>query len=126
MDRNVPSKDSPGHNSSSVACQRISSAADCFPDRVLFPSDRRLDYSDPATLARLERHLDALEGGRDSYLDPVSDQIVLTSATLMARGLCCSLGCRHCPYTGGLRPDPILWESSPEEHRLLHVWRPRE
>ena len=34
----------------------------------------------------------------DRYPDE-NDNMVLTEKFLLKRGICCGLGCRHCPYT---------------------------
>lgn len=38
-----------------------------------------------------------LEAGRDYYVD-AAGRYVFTAAYMLARGYCCFLGCRHCPY----------------------------
>jgi hypothetical protein len=43
-------------------------------------------------------HDHAVAVGDAAYVDPESGYLVLTSATLSARGECCGSGCRHCPY----------------------------
>lgn len=78
---------------------------DAWLERVLyFPSERRFDYHHPLAMMRLTLHRDALASGAEGYCDPVTGDFVLCSRTLMERGFCCSLGCRHCPFTGGRRP----------------------
>ncbi|WP_298210638.1 DUF5522 domain-containing protein [Ferrimicrobium sp.] len=68
------------------------------------PSERRFDYDHPLALLRLKLHRDACDAGLDSYPDPETGDTVLCSSTLLAQGICCNLGCRHCPYVGGRRP----------------------
>jgi len=70
---------------------------------LYFPSERRFDYDHPLARIRLQLHRCALDAGVDCYLDPETGDSVLTAASLMDRGFCCSLGCRHCPFTGGQR-----------------------
>jgi hypothetical protein len=43
-------------------------------------------------------HAEATGRGDPSYIDPATGYLVLTAATLWARGECCGSGCRHCPY----------------------------
>lgn len=65
------------------------------------PRSDRLDRAQPGAAAALAAHAEALGRGEATYRDPLSGYRVLTAATLAARGTCCGLGCRHCPY----RPD---------------------
>ena len=46
-------------------------------------------------------HREALEHGEDGYIDPQTGLFVMTSAYLLAQGICCGSGCRHCPYEDG-------------------------
>lgn len=62
------------------------------------PRADRLDRSHPLAGAALAAHAAALRAVVPTYRDPISGYRVLTAATLAARGACCSLGCRHCPY----------------------------
>ncbi len=71
---------------------------------LYFPSERRFDYDHPMAMVRLTLHRDALAVGAEAYCDPVTGDFVLCSRAFMERGFCCSLGCRHCPFTGGRRP----------------------
>jgi uncharacterized protein DUF5522 len=51
-------------------------------------------------------HDAAVAAGAPAYVDPDSGYLVLTAATLRARGECCANGCRHCPYLeDGQPPD---------------------
>lgn len=43
-------------------------------------------------------HAGALADGKDWYVDPDTRLLVLTEVSLLARGHCCSSGCRYCPY----------------------------
>jgi hypothetical protein len=43
-------------------------------------------------------HAAAEARGDETYVDPATGYLVLTAATLLARGECCGSGCRHCPY----------------------------
>ena len=43
-------------------------------------------------------HDRAVAAGHPVYADPCSGYLVMTSATLLARGHCCGSMCRHCPY----------------------------
>lgn len=71
------------------------------------PRTDRLDRSHPLAAAALTAHAAALEAGAATYRDPISGYRVLTAGTLAARGACCGLGCRHCPYAPtGRTTDP--------------------
>jgi Family of unknown function (DUF5522) len=43
-------------------------------------------------------HDEAVEAGRDTYIDPGTGYTVMTESALLAQGTCCGSGCRHCPY----------------------------
>lgn len=43
-------------------------------------------------------HREAVETGRDTYVDPDTGYSVFTESFLAARGYCCESRCRHCPY----------------------------
>jgi hypothetical protein len=43
-------------------------------------------------------HEAALARGEPTYVDPTTGYSVFTAASLLARGSCCTSGCRHCPY----------------------------
>ena len=64
------------------------------------PSVERLplDRSDRDEI--LARHERALASGLSTYVDPRTEFLVLTADYLAERGYCCSVGCRHCPWTG--------------------------
>lgn len=63
------------------------------------PSEARLPPTAPHRAAVLAAHAAALAAGTPTYVDPATGYRVLTAAFLADRGTCCSLGCRHCPYT---------------------------
>ncbi len=65
------------------------------------PHPDRLDPQGPAYDAVVAAHARALAEGRDRYVDPVTGYGVFTARWLADRGLCCGLGCRHCPYAAG-------------------------
>ncbi|HEX4490386.1 MAG TPA: DUF5522 domain-containing protein [Acidimicrobiia bacterium] len=54
--------------------------------------------SEPDEVAIRRAHDEATARGDETYLDPATGYVVLTAATLLARGECCGSGCRHCPY----------------------------
>jgi hypothetical protein len=60
------------------------------PDR-LAPAHRLFDEI-------LRRHAIACERGEPVYFDPLSSLSVFTAAFLAERGVCCTSGCRHCPF----------------------------
>ena len=62
------------------------------------PRADRLDRSHPQAGEALAAHAAAMEDGDSTYRDPITGYRVLTARTLAARGTCCGLGCRHCPY----------------------------
>jgi hypothetical protein len=45
-----------------------------------------------------ELHRLACEQFKETYIDPESGYIVLTSLAHLQRGSCCGNACRHCPY----------------------------
>ncbi|MDQ1434174.1 MAG: hypothetical protein QOF59_990 [Actinomycetota bacterium] len=51
------------------------------------------------TSDQVRAHAEAIERGDEIYVDPITGYVVLTEATLRARGACCGSGCRHCPYS---------------------------
>ncbi len=69
------------------------------------------------TDAKAQRAHDRAEARGDvGYLDPHTNQLVLTATYLAERGHCCGAGCRHCPYDAeeqaraGRPTDSTLWE----------------
>ncbi|MHB1527113.1 MAG: DUF5522 domain-containing protein [Candidatus Dormibacteria bacterium] len=62
------------------------------------PHASRLAASDPLLPQILAAHDAAMAQGQAGYRDPDSGLLVLTARTLLDRGRCCGLGCRHCPY----------------------------
>ncbi len=64
------------------------------------PHPSRLDPGHPRREEILEAHRRALADGAPGYTDPTTGDYVMTSAYLAARGICCTHGCRHCPYVG--------------------------
>lgn len=62
------------------------------------PRADRFDRDGPLAPDALAAHAEALREDRATYRDPITGYRVLTAATLAARGTCCGLGCRHCPY----------------------------
>lgn len=52
-------------------------------------------------------HEAALAAGVDGYIDTESGFYVFTSAYHLARGSCCSSGCRHCPFDEGVQSTVI-------------------
>lgn len=54
--------------------------------------------SRPLHPASQRAHDTAVAAGRDHYIDPVTQLLVMTETYLARRGYCCSNGCRHCPY----------------------------
>ncbi|MFN8018060.1 MAG: DUF5522 domain-containing protein [Acidimicrobiales bacterium] len=63
------------------------------------PARSRLSPDHPLYDEVLARHARACASGMSSYLDPISRFSVLTARYLADRGYCCSVGCRHCPWT---------------------------
>mmetsp|Transcript_14605 Transcript_14605/g.29555 ORF Transcript_14605/g.29555 Transcript_14605/m.29555 type:complete len:505 (-) Transcript_14605:34-1548(-) len=45
-----------------------------------------------------DAYLKAIEGKRDTYIDPSSGMKIYTELAHKKRGKCCNSGCRHCPY----------------------------
>ncbi|MFM7064479.1 MAG: DUF5522 domain-containing protein [Actinomycetes bacterium] len=52
-----------------------------------------------------EHHDRAVSRGEDYYFDPVTGLLVMTAPALLARGECCGIGCRHCPFPSGSPSD---------------------
>lgn len=69
-----------------------------IPDTLGPPKAERLNPARPDYAAIMEAHRAAAEAGRSGYVDPGSGFFVLTAPALAARGSCCGLGCRHCPF----------------------------
>ena len=55
-----------------------------------------------------EAHALACARGAGTYIDPRTGYQVMTALALRARGHCCGVGCRHCPYS---------YENVPPAHR---------
>ena len=62
------------------------------------PHEDRLSLDDPRYNEILRRHATAMDEGNAGYLDPATGLFVITAATHLQRGKCCTNGCRHCPY----------------------------
>lgn len=62
------------------------------------PHPDRFGPTDPHYEQAIRAHDQALSTGEDTYVDPATGYVVLTSAYLARRGYCCDSGCRHCPY----------------------------
>jgi hypothetical protein len=74
------------------------SRPETLPDRIRYPHPDRLDPSRPGFLDVVAAHDAALCAGHDTYRDPLTGFDVMTSPALLARGRCCTSGCRHCPF----------------------------
>jgi len=70
-------------------------------DAIRTPHPSRLSPRHPRRAEILSAHDAAVAAGVPTYRDPVSGLAVFTAAQLIARGTCCSSGCRHCPYVTG-------------------------
>jgi hypothetical protein len=57
------------------------------------------------TIAQI--HLQACEMDEDTYMDPESGYMVLTSKAHLKRGSCCGNVCRHCPFHDENTPKNI-------------------
>ncbi|MDO8732123.1 MAG: DUF5522 domain-containing protein [Actinomycetota bacterium] len=62
------------------------------------PHEDRLSPDHPQYSEIIHRHSTAMEHGEAGYLDPATGLFVITAATHLQRGMCCTNGCRHCPY----------------------------
>lgn len=62
------------------------------------PHADRLSPDDPHYSEIIRLHSVAMERGEAGYPDPASGAYVMTAATHLTRGRCCTNGCRHCPY----------------------------
>ena len=47
----------------------------------------------------IKKHIEAIDGDKFYYLDPISGIEVFTAKFLFEYGGCCGSGCRHCPYS---------------------------
>ncbi len=65
------------------------------------PARSRLPLDHPQRDEILAAHAAALESGEHGYVDPETGLFVFTAAYHVARGSCCTTGCRHCPYVVG-------------------------
>ena len=59
---------------------------------------RRDLYKISLILTIEQLHRLACESGVDTYTDPASGYLVLTSQAYLKRGMCCGNSCRHCPF----------------------------
>jgi hypothetical protein len=66
------------------------------------PHPSRLPLDHPRRAEILAAHSAALAGDRPGYLDPDTGLFVLTAGFLARRAICCTRGCRHCPYVDGV------------------------
>lgn len=73
-----------------------------------------------ARSALLDRHAQALDEGRPTYIDPVSGFDVFTADFLARRGACCDSGCRHCPYVGAEATAETTAEAETAVQRSVH------
>lgn len=64
----------------------------------LRPRPDRFDADDPANHEAMVAHDAAVAAGQGGYLDPSSGLFVMTALGLATRGVCCTNGCRHCPF----------------------------
>ena len=62
------------------------------------PATSRLSPEHPGYDQILAAHNAAMESGDPGYLDPSTGLFVMTAAYHANRGVCCTNGCRHCPY----------------------------
>jgi len=62
------------------------------------PHPDRLAPDHPMRDEILDAHRAARDAGANSYADPATGYLVMTSTYLAGRGTCCHQGCRHCPY----------------------------
>ncbi|MDO9485375.1 MAG: DUF5522 domain-containing protein [Actinomycetota bacterium] len=65
---------------------------------LALPHVDRLSPDHPQYAEIIQCHTSAMERGEAGYLDPGTGLFVITAATHVERGQCCTNGCRHCPY----------------------------
>ena len=65
---------------------------------VPLPHPSRLSPEDPRYDEIVAAHEAAVRSGELLYRDPATGLFVLSVIAHLERGLCCSQGCRHCPY----------------------------
>jgi len=70
------------------------------PDECLVPAEGWCDHGLASwwLILTADAHDHAVRIGEPSYRDPASGLFVMTATALRARGVCCALGCRHCPF----------------------------
>jgi len=76
---------------------------DELPRARRLPLVERLSPRDGSYARIISAHEAAIRTGAPGYVDPTSGFFVFTAAELWERGVCCSSGCRHCPYDDGPR-----------------------
>jgi hypothetical protein len=67
-----------------------------IPDALIKPHADRMPAEDVQQI--LSAHRAAVIDGADGYVDPTNGLFSFTAAYHWAKGRCCELGCRHCPW----------------------------
>ena len=90
MSAPVPPPDPAGSAEATARRRR----GDPLPAALVDPHDAR----SPGSTAALQAHRRAVADGADGYVDPDTGMFCFTAAYHWAKGACCDLGCRHCPW----------------------------
>lgn len=69
-----------------------------LPAALVEPHADRLPADTPGRDAVAAAHAAAVADGADGYVDPLTGMFAFTAAYHWAKGACCELGCRHCPW----------------------------
>lgn len=82
-----------------------------LPAALIDPHPQRLDPAVPDADRVVAAHRDAVADGADGYRDPLTGLFSFTAVYHWAKGTCCELGCRHCPWVDA---DARLDHSHPD------------
>ncbi len=78
------------------AAERLRRQGSPLPAALVDPHPDRIDAA--ACARALPAHRQAVADGADGYVDPSSGLFCFTAGYHWAKGTCCELGCRHCPW----------------------------
>lgn len=69
-----------------------------LPAALVDPHPDRLPADAPGRGVVVAAHAAAVADDADGYVDPLTGMFAFTAAYHWAKGACCELGCRHCPW----------------------------
>ncbi|HUG86249.1 MAG TPA: DUF5522 domain-containing protein [Euzebya sp.] len=78
--------------------RQLRRAGQPLPDALVDPHPQRLDPTTAGAEVVVAAHRAAVADGADGYADPLTGLFSFTAAYHWAKGECCELGCRHCPW----------------------------